>query len=195
MATRRLVGNILITLGLLLIAAALALVVFNIQEERQAGNASADALAQMQEAAAPVSDARPASDADAPMPAVEVGGRLYVGTLAVPSLGLELPVLADWSYEGLDVAPCRYSGSAYAGDLVICGHNYQTHFAQLENVDYDAEVLFTDMQGNVFRYQVASVETLDAAAVEDMVDSDYELSLFTCNFSGTARVTVRCVQV
>ena len=51
------------------------------------------------------------------------------------------------------------------------------------------------MRGNVFRYEVASIETLHAAAVEDMVESDFDLTLFTCNPSGTARIAVRCVQV
>ena len=140
-------------------------------------------------------DAPSAFSADTPMPITEVEGRLYVGTLAIPGLGLQLPVLNEWSYDGLNVAPCRYAGSAYAGNLVICGHNYQTHFAALQGLSYGQEVLFTDVRGNVFRYEVASVETLEPTAVEDMVESGYELSLFTCNFSGSARVAVRCAEV
>ena len=194
MATRRIVGSILITLGLLLIAAALALAAFNVLEERRAGEASADALAQM-EMPSTALDSRAALAADKPMPVMEVGGRLYVGTLSIPSLGLELPVLSEWSYDGLNVAPCRYAGSAYAGNLVICGHNYITHFASLEDLAYGQEVRFTDMRGNAFSYQVASVEVLEPTAVEDMVQSPYELSLFTCNFSGSARVVVRCTEV
>ena len=190
-------GNILITLGLLLIAAALALVAFNILEEQRAGEASARALARMDEAGVAEESAapHPSFSADTPMPVAEVDGRLYVGKLSIPSLGMELPVLSEWSYAGLNAAPCRYAGSAYAGNLVICGHNYWTHFAQLENVAYGQEVVFTDTRGNAFSYQVASVEVLEPTAVEEMVESDYELSLFTCNFSGAARVVVRCSEV
>ena len=187
-------GTILTTLGLLLIAAALALAAYNVLEERRAGEASADALAQM-ELPGIALDSRGLLDPDMPMPTMELGDRLYVGKLSIPSLGLELPVLSEWSYEGLNVAPCRYEGSAYAGNLVICGHNYVTHFASLEDLSYGQEVRFTDTRGNVFRYEVASMETLEPTAVEDMVESDYELSLFTCNFSGMARVTVRCSEV
>lgn len=187
-------GTVLTTLGLLLIAAALALAAFNVLEERRAGEASADVLAQMQIPEAS-SDARAMLEADKPMPVTEIGGRLYVGTLSIPGLGLELPVLSEWSYDGLNVAPCRYAGSAYADNLIICGHNYVTHFASLEDVAYGQEVLFTDMRGNRFRYQVASVETLEPTAVKEMVNSDYELSLFTCNFSGAARVVVRCSEI
>lgn len=191
---RRRPENILITLGLLLIAAALALAAFNILESKRAGEASSDAFAQLDALTTDASAIRPTFDADTPMPTVEVDGRLYVGTLSIPSLGLELPVLNEWSNEGLEVAPCRYSGSAYADNLVICGHNYWSHFASLADVSYGAEVLFTDARGNVFRYEVASVETLEPKAVKNMVNSDYELSLFTCNLSGMARVTVRCVE-
>lgn len=185
-------ANILIALGLLLIAAALCLAAWNVHEALRARNDSAAALAQMGAAEA---DSRPDFSADTPMPTQMIDGRLYVGRLGIPSLGLDLPVLSDWSYDGLAVAPCRYAGSAYAGNMVICGHNYWTHFAGLSGVDYGAEVFFTDVRGNVFRYQVASVETIAPAAVEDMVESNYDLSLFTCNFSGMARVTVRCVEM
>lgn len=186
-------SNVLIMLGLLLIAAALCLAAYNVRESARAGEDSAAALTQMAASIPETGGARP--DANLPMPTTVVNGQVYVGRLIVPSLGLGLPVLSEWSYEGLNVAPCRYSGSAYAGDLVICGHNYWSHFAALEDLAYGAEVLFEDMRGNVFRYEVASLETLPATAVEDMVESDYDLSLFTCNFSGMARVTVRCVEV
>ena len=36
------------------------------------------------------------------------------------------------------------------------------------------------------------MDTLAATAVEEMTDSGFDLTLFTCNYSGQARVTVRC---
>ena len=38
------------------------------------------------------------------------------------------------------------------------------------------------------------VETLAPTAVDEMTGGDWDLTLFTCTYSGQARVTVRCVK-
>lgn len=185
-------ANALTALGFVLVAAALALAAYNVCDERRAGEEAAAALGLVRQAEASQGASSSLPPADAPMPTELIDGALYVGVLRVPSLGLELPVLNEWSYEGLRRAPCRYAGSAYAGDLVIAGHNYATHFGGLRTLAYGAEVTFADMRGNVFSYEVASIETLPAAAVAQMTDSTWELTLFTCDFSGNNRLTIRC---
>lgn len=194
---RRRVGSLLVAAGLALVLAALGLAAYNLHDSNRAQAASSQVAEQLASAIGQASDAAAsASTAASPtadgMPTVTIDGREYVGLVRIPSLGLELPVLAEWSYEGLEVAPCRYSGSAYAGDLVLAGHNYVSHFGRLASLSYGAEVSFVDVRGNVFVYQVASIEELDATSVEDMTESEWPLTLFTCNFSGAARTTVRC---
>jgi len=88
------------------------------------------------------------------MPVVEVDGISYCALVEIPSVGICLPVSADWSMETLRFTPCRYSGSAYTGNLVIAAHNYIGHFSTLGNVGIGDPVTFTDMDGNVFRYRV-----------------------------------------
>lgn len=129
-----------------------------------------------------------------PMPCVEIDGREYVGTIAVPILGIELPVLNDCTFSGLRIAPTRWSGSAYTSDLVICAHNYQRHFGTLKNLQPDDRVTFTDMDGNLFVYRVAVVEVLQPENVEEMENSEYDLTLYTCTIGGATRVTVRCIR-
>ena len=53
---------------------------------------------------------------------------------------------------------------------------------------------FTDVSGAVHRYTVMQVETLAPTAVDEMTGGDWDLTLFTCTYSGQARVTVRCVK-
>ena len=53
------------------------------------------------------------------MPVVTVDGNDYIGYLSVPSLGLELPIMSDWDYDKLQLAPCRQLGSVYTDDLVL----------------------------------------------------------------------------
>ena len=201
-------------LGALLVLAAIGLTAYNLRTDSDAGKAAGTALealaeeqAEAAEKAAAPSGAADGDAADAAtvpdyilapekdMPTVEIDGWDYIGTLSIPSLGLELPVKSEWSYDGLYTSPCRYTGSAYQGGLVILAHNYTSHFGTLKYLSPGDDVSFTDVDGNVFSYRVTDVETLDPYAVDEMTSGDWDLTLFTCTLGGQSRVTVRCEQV
>lgn len=194
-------SSILIITGLLLITAALSLTIFNLYDEYRAEQSVNQVLSRM----APQEDTmlegeipdyllNPAME----MPVETIDGRDYIGTLQIPSLDLKLPVLSSWNYPNLRVAPCRYTGSAYQGNLIIAAHNYPSHFGNLKHLQEGETVLFTDADGNRFTYQVVVRETLEPTAIDEMEseeDGAWDLTLFTCTIGGQSRVTVRCVQV
>ena len=182
-------GVILISLGAVLILAALLLFLYNRGEDRRAG----------QEAESLLEDARSAMAADTdPEPQEEPVEEItydYAGVIAIPDLSLELPVIDQWSYARLKVAPCRQSGAAADGDLVIAAHNYKSHFGYLDRLEPGASVIFTDMEGTVYRYAVEEIRQLEPEDVEDVssvFSSEYPLVLYTCTPGGKARVAVFC---
>ena len=118
----------------------------------------------------------------------------YIGILRIPSLGLELPIADEWSYDNLNYAPCCFSGSAYNKGFVICAHNYVSHFGRLSEASLEDEVVFTDCDGNNFIYKIESIDVLEPTDVEKMISDEYDLTLFTCNFTGQARLAVRCMK-
>ena len=126
------------------------------------------------------------------MPETAVDGASYIGVLRIPALGLSLPVIGEWSDDGAKLAPCRYAGSAYTDDLVIAGHNYRTHFGSLGRLSVGDEVTFCDLDGNVFVYRAAAKETLAPEDTEEMTDSGWALTLFTCTTGGAYRLAIRC---
>ena len=182
-------GVILISLGAVLILAALLLLLYNRSEDRRAG----------QEAESLLEDARSAMAANAdPEPQEEPAEEItydYAGVIAIPDLSLELPVIDQWNYVRLKVAPCRQSGAAADGDLVIAAHNYKSHFGYLDRLEPGASVIFTDMEGTVYRYAVEEIRQLEPEDVEDVssvFSSEYPLVLYTCTPGGKARVAVFC---
>lgn len=200
-------GLFLISIGLLLVAAALLLTVHNMREEthaQQTADAAAEEILEVirverTEVSGEESSAAPETilpeyvlDPDMAMPETEVDGTAYIGVLEIPACGLTLPVISEWSYAALKEAPCRYMGSVYSDDLILAGHNYRSHFGKLENLKIGDEIRFTDVNGNVFTYAVLDFESLNGAAVEEMEAGDWELTLFTCDYSGRRRFTVRC---
>lgn len=131
-------------------------------------------------------------DSERKMPEKMIDGEWYVGVLELPSLQRTLPVMGKWSDEKLKHAPCCYSGSAYTQDLVIAGHNYRAHFSGIAGLKKGDQVIFTDMDGNCFRYEVTETEILDADEIWRMTESWWPLTIFTCTAGGRQRVAVRC---
>lgn len=128
------------------------------------------------------------------MPTQELDGVSYIGIVNFPTLDLKLPVIDVWSYKNLKIAPCRYSGSAYSGNFVVCAHNYRSHFGKLGRLRIGDEVVFTDVDGNEFHYEVAELDTVKPTAVDSVKNDDWDLTLFTCTMSGQSRMTVRCIK-
>ena len=124
-----------------------------------------------------------------------VGNYDSIGILSIPVLKVELPVLTNWSYEKLRKAPCHYYGSCCEPDFVIAAHNYRSHFGRLSQLVAGDLVLFTDVEGTVYCYEVVLLETLFPTATEEMLTSGFDLSLYTCTPGGANRVTVRCSKV
>ena len=191
---RNKLGTICMILGTVLILAALSLFLWNRREAEQAGEAAADILPQVVEQIAETAAEAPAppDPFDPTMTEVEIDGYLYLGYLSIPALGLELPVMSEWDYNRLNIAPCRYSGSTKTDDLVIAAHNFAQHFGGLSGLTGGEQVIFVDMDNVVSTYTVVAVEILVPTAVEEMTNGEYDLSLYTCTYGGRSRVTVRC---
>lgn len=202
------IGNILKGAGLILVTTAVLLLVYNLWDGHRARESEEAILAEYLQENKKASESPDASDKedeqnipdyllnpDMDMPEYtlkSLGDVACIGILEIPALDLELPVISSWSYSSLRLAPCRYSGSAYKGDLVIAAHNYQSHFGGLRTLPEGSEVFFTDAVGNRFSYYVAVTEALTPWSVDDMTSGEWPLTLFTCTLDSQNRVTVRC---
>jgi len=134
-----------------------------------------------------------AGDARANQPLV-IDGQEYIGLLSIPSLGVNLPVNNNISYPLLKATPCRYYGSAEADSLIIAAHNYSGHFGRIDTLKPGDRVCLSDAGGMTEKYAVSQILTLSGDAVDEMLDPDgWDLTLFTCTYSGTNRIAVRCV--
>lgn len=189
-------GAVWINAGLLLIAAALFLSAYNEWESHEARDSARQVIAQLCDAL-PTEAGEPTTlpDVRQEMPVKTINGRDYIGVLSIPSLELELPVISQWDYPALKVAPCRYSGSLYQDNLIICAHNYASHFGKLKELQPGDIVLFTDMDEHVVTFQMVERETLNPMDAEGMEAGDWDLTLFTCTIDGQTRVTIRFERV
>ncbi len=202
------IGKICMALGALLILASVGLLAYNKWDADRADKASQQVLGELEDTLTKTMEEKtkadevvlqPELDPTQPMTEVELEGWNYIGYLSIPSIGLNLPVMSEWSYAGLKIAPGRYSGSTYADNMVVCAHNYAKHFSPIKWLAEGAEVYFTDMDGMRWSYEVSVVETIQPTQIEKMTEKtedseNWDLTLFTCTTGGSARCAVRCVR-
>ena len=207
---KRKFGILFIIIGILLILAALLLIGYNRYESQSASKASQSVLAVMQSTveettvSSAVEDVyvdhidpydKEAAEIAAEMTEKEIDGEYYIGYLSIPILELELPVISEWSYPRLRIAPCRHFGSTKTDDLVIAAHNYESHFGRLKQLKTGDLLTFTDMDGEKILYEVQVIDVLQPDAVDTVKNSDFDLVLYTCTYGGESRVVVFCNRV
>ena len=192
---KRKIGITLVTVGLVLIFFAVALLFYNNYENRKAESQSGELVESLVDMADSNQNTNDIDPFDTEMKVVSIDGYGYIGYLEIPELGLNLPVMSEWDYTRLKVAPCRYYGSSKTDNLVICAHNYRSHFGYIGKLNADSTIIFTDMEGTKLTYTVTSVEILQPFETEKVKDTGDDLILYTCTYGGRTRVVVRCSKV
>ena len=190
-------GTLFIALGVLALLGAAGLFGYNQWDNARAEKAADAVLNQLEETleqpktilpgeseAASDTAEEPAEEEADGMTVTFIDGYDYIGYVSIPSIGLALPVMKQWSYPG---------------DLVVAGHNYARHFSPIKHLAVGTEVLFVDMDGKTWHYEVSAGEVLQPTQIEKMTvkssGDDWDLTLFTCTTGGSARCAVRCTRV
>lgn len=188
---RNKIGLFFMILGAALFFGALGLFLYNEVQAVRAEQLSADVL---HELVGQISEIHTENAENQPLEMTEVtiDGYNYIGYLLVPELELELPIMADWDYKRLKIAPCRYQGTVNGENLVLMAHNYERHFGKLSELMEGSQVIFTDMDGFSTFYEVTAKDVLVPTAVNEVTDSDFDLVLFTCTYGGKSRITIYC---
>ena len=188
-------GVAFVIMGAVLIILALLLFMYNKMEDRRAGQHAEvlvddiHAVIHTEPVTEETTEPEPEETLPPELPVEIIDGYGYVGILNIPDLEIELPIMAEWDYTRLKIAPCRHVGSSRTDDLVISAHNYASHFGKLKTLEIGAEVIFTDMDGIVNRYVLErGPETLAPTAVDEVLNSGYDLVLYTCTPGGATRV-------
>jgi len=193
-------------LGVLCIGLSAGLLIHNTMEEKKAA-AEADYIAQALLQLIATESAVPEGTILTNMPSlstvdmdglmfaatlIDIEGESYMGILDIPALGLSLPVNDSWSDTRLKASPCRFYGSLEEGGLVIAAHNYANHFGNIASLSKGDSLQLTDAGGNQHHYTVSEIDRVKPEDVRKVVLTEYALTLFTCDYSGSERIVVRC---
>ena len=187
------IGRVFIIVGVILILVSIIIITYNSYLELNAGIKSSNIIGTMKEKIDnSLEIVKLNNKENKEMSVINIDGYDYIGTIMIPTLNLELPVMSDYDNEKLNIAPCRYYGSVYTDDLIICAHSYKTHFRYLSNLNQGDNIIFTDVNGENYIYEVLEMEVLNPNEVSEMINNEFDLTLYTCTNDGLNRVTVRC---
>ena len=107
-------GRRLMALWAVLILCALGLTAYNHWDDRRAQRQAARMLEEL----------KAAEPAERGADTLTLDGAEWLGWLSIPSLELELPVQAEWSYPALKTSPCRYAGTPEAGLVIAASFEF-----------------------------------------------------------------------
>lgn len=194
---KNLKSKICIYIGIIFITLAIGLSIINIIQEKKAELEASRAVNQIRIKIPNLSDEELLRQTikmndEIGMNVLEVGGKEYIGLIDISSLNLTLPIQSNWDYTKLKSSPCRYRGSIYDNSMIIMAHNYKRHFGNLYKINPGSEIIFTDVNGLKYSYTVLGSETIDGKNVDEMINNEYDLTLFTCTYGGKSRMTIRC---
>lgn len=184
-------GLILISIGFLFIVMSFGMIYYNKYENKNAGIKSKEVYNKIEESVKQISNNIESTE----MKVVNIDGYDYIGTIKIPSLNLELPIMSDWDYNKMKISPCRYYGSVFTNDLVVCAHSYNNLFRRLKELNIGDIVILTDMNNNEYYYEVKVTEVLSPRDVKEMIESEFDLTLYTCTTDSINRFTVRLNRV
>jgi len=191
------IGKIFIIVGLFLITLSISLIINNRYDEYNAGIQSQEVLDTLKENYNEdnLKVVNTITNEIKDMKTTNIDGYDYIGWITIPTLNLELPIMSEHDYTRLNIAPCRYYGSIYTNDLIICAHSYETHFKNIDKLNQNDLIIITDINGNIYKYEVLEIEILNPKEVSKMIDNDFDLTLYTCTNDGLNRITVRCNRI
>ena len=179
--------KVLMTLGILLIAAGAVITVLNAGKEKKIAIDREEALAFLKERIPSEKKGFKEERATMAMPLLSCEGVDYAALFSYPRFSVELPVAAVWDTDLVRETPCRFTGRPYDGTLVIGGT-----FDFIDSVDIGDEMTVTDLQGYAFTYRVTSVLHSKSASASKLTGGNADLTFFSRSDKGREYLLVRC---
>lgn len=174
--------------GLCLLAAAGLLLIFWNGSIHIARQKAATYLSALENALPPVENAVPEARRDNAMPVYYLDGKDFIGILEMPRYQLALPVGNDWG----ESFPCRFTGSVYDETIQIGATTQKGQFDFYRELSVGDDVLFTDMEGNRFSYQITDIRYARHADPETLQQEKSALVLFIQNMYALEYVILYC---
>jgi len=132
---------------------------------------------------------------------LRMGNYKVIGTINIPSIGVEYPILDRTNPEALDLSVTKLLGPDLNefGNVSIAGHNAYngTLFSRLSTVRMNDLVEITDSKGRTVVYQVYDIYRVtpdDISPLKTTKENVRELTLVSCVNGGKKRIIIKAIE-
>lgn len=134
----------------------------------------------------------------------KVDGKTYemVGSINIPSINVDYPILSETSDSLLKVSVCKFWGSNpnEVGNLCIAGHNYRNKrfFSKVPTLSVGDIIEITDLNKKTLKYSVYdkyTVDPEDTSCTSQITNGKKIVTLITCTNDSKQRVIVQAKEV
>lgn len=120
-----------------------------------------------------------------------------VGTIQIPKINLEYPILKDASKKAIEVSVAVNGGPGLnkVGNTIIIGHNYRngTFFSNNKNLSEGDKIYITDELGQKVEYTIYNIflaEPEDSDYMDRDTQGKREVTLVTCTDDTKSRLII-----
>ena len=121
-----------------------------------------------------------------------------IGTINIPSIGVNYPILSETTTELLKISPCKFWGADpnQVGNFCIVGHNYRNRlfFSKVPTLEEGDIIEITDLSGVTLEYIIYDKFTIEPDNTEctsQRTNGRKEVTIITCTDDGSQRVVVK----
>lgn len=129
---------------------------------------------------------------------IQYEGYQVIGTIQIPKLNIEYPILVESTKESLEKSISRVGDGKVneIGNLTLAGHNYidGTMFGRIDELEDGDEINILDLNGNMVKYSVFKeyVTNPDDVSVLDVTQEGIrEVTLITCTNGNSSRLIIK----
>lgn len=141
------------------------------------------------------------TDAEGEIPYIEYEGYQVIGTIKIPKIDLEYPILIETTEDSLTKSITRFGDGEVneIGNLCLAGHDYinNSMFGGINKLENNDEILITDLYGNTVTYKVFDKYTTnpnDVSVLDSIDNSKREVTLITCTNGNKDRLIIRATE-
>lgn len=133
---------------------------------------------------------------------IQYEGYQVIGTIQIPKLNIEYPILVESTKESLEKSISRVGDGKVneIGNLTLAGHNYidGTMFGRIDELENEDEINILDLYGNNVKYSIFKkyITNPDDVSVLDASEEGIrEVTLITCTNGNSNRLIIKAKEV
>ena len=136
------------------------------------------------------------------IPYIEYEGYQVIGTIQIPKINIEYPILAQSDEIALEKSITRVGNGTVndIGNLTLAGHNYidGSMFGKIDELQNEDEISILDLYGNRITYKVFNIYVTnpdDVSVLEPIEENTREITLITCINGNKNRLIIKAREI